>query len=88
MSILLLALLLSMHGRSLPAPPIDTVYVASTGSKLFLNSGAQIRDYVVLSIETRDEATRAIQYLSASSAAGSQKYQALLSLLLREGCGQ
>jgi hypothetical protein len=80
--------LLLNQGVPLPAPPSDSLYVSTVGTKFFLAGTARFRDFFLVRVENSSDAQKAIQFLVGSSASGNIRHQSTLSLLLRQldGC--
>jgi hypothetical protein len=76
---LLLPLLIT---TSAAAQSGDTVYVESTDVMLYLHPEARLRDYLLLRLESVDEATSAISFISQASASGDANDPATIRLLL------
>ena len=78
-----LTLLLFPMQVSLSAPA-DTLYLSTIGSKFFINSTTRFPGYILLRVEESRDAKKAIEFLSASSATGNERYQTTSKMLMRE----
>jgi len=77
-------IVLALHSSSAGALPVDTMQVSSTEVMFFLRPEARFRDFMLLRIETADDARRAITFIGESSASGDVKYQSTVRLFLKE----